>query len=56
MAQCEELRAMYIWARIVGVTNTWLVGVTIYCRIFQLQFTSTSPVFTRKNVFEKKIS
>ena len=31
----------------------WLQGVTIYCTIFQLQPTSTSPVFTLQNNFEK---
>ena len=36
-----------------GPEITWLVGVTIYCTMFQLQFTSTSPVFTRKIIFEK---
>ena len=30
------------------------IGVTIYRTIFQLQFTSKSPVFTRQNTFEKK--
>ena len=30
------------------------IGVTIYRAIFQLQFTSTAPVFTRQNTFEKK--
>ena len=34
--------------------TTWFVGVTIYCTIFQNQFTSTSPVFTQQNTFEKK--
>ena len=32
---------------------TWLVGVANYYTIFQKQFTSTSPVFTRQNAFEK---
>ena len=34
--------------------TTWFVDVTIYCTIFQNQFTSTSPVFTQQNTFEKK--
>ena len=32
---------------------TWLTGVTIYVMIFQQQFTSTSPVFTRQKSFER---
>ena len=32
---------------------TWLQGVTIYCTIFQKQPTSTSPLFTQQNNFEK---
>ena len=43
-------------ARLVGVTNTLLVGVTIYCTIFQEQFTFTSQVVIRKNTFEKKLA
>ena len=35
-------------------SKTWLVSVTIYCTIFQSQFTSTLPVFTRRYTFEKK--
>ena len=35
---------------------TWLVGGTIYCTILKQQFTSTSPVFTRQNTFEKKLA
>ena len=31
----------------------WLVGATIYCTIFQQQFTSNSPVFTRQNTLKK---
>ena len=34
----------------------WLVGVIIYCTIFQQQFTSNSPVFTQQNTFEKKLA
>ena len=41
-------------SRLVGETNTCLVGVTIYCTILQQQFTSTQPVFTLKNICEKK--
>ena len=33
---------------------TWLVSVAIHCTIFQLQVTSTWPVFTRQYTFEKK--
>ena len=43
-------------SRLVGVTNIRLEDATIYCTIFQQQFTSTSPVLKRKNTFEKKIS
>ena len=35
-------------------TITWLVGITIYCTIFQEEVTSTSPVFTQQNTFETK--
>ena len=31
----------------------WLQGVTIFCTIFQWQPTSTLPVFTQQNNFEK---
>ena len=33
--------------------RTWLLGVTVYSTIFQQQFTSTSPVFTRQNSLKK---
>ena len=33
----------------------WLVGVTI-CTIFQLQSTSTSPVFCKKTLLKKKLA
>ena len=43
-------------SRLVGVTNTWLVGVTIYSTTLQSQFTSTSPVFTQKILLKKKLA
>ena len=33
---------------------TQSVGITIYCTIFKLQSTSTVPVLSRQNTFEKK--
>ena len=36
-----------------GPVITWLVGTIIYCSIFQLQFTSTLPDFTKQNTFKK---
>ena len=54
---CENLQSARGLARCKsGPATTWLVDVTIYCTIFQKQFSispSTSPVFTHKILLKK---
>ena len=56
---CENLLSARGPARCKsGLAITWLVDVTIYCTIFQKQFSNsppTSPVFTHK-IFKKKLA
>ena len=56
---CENLQSARGPARSkFGPAIKWLVDVTIYCTIFQTQFSNsppTSPVFTNK-ILKKKIS